>query len=343
MRVKKNTLVLIFVIILATIVGYRGSTPDTVVYLDIFNHINSYNLYSYTGFYSDAQVELGWGWYSKIISFFTDSSFILFGVFSFLTFWMIYKANNILRFPFIYTLAFYLPSSFFLMQQFMQIRQGLAIPAAILASFLYIDNKKKESFVFFIVAIMFHQTAIAYLLVFLLYLFINRFYSISFSLKRFLFVILSVLVLGFFVARVVVLPLAFSAFERLVSYADTEYAEANDLLSLSNIKFYLEFIIIIIFSNKKFLEDKFYIFMVFIFTVGLTIRIAFYDFGILGGRLSVVFLFIEIFLIPYLLYRKIKKPYFYFCLIVYFVLIFYISWVYQVSQYLQDSYFIPLR
>lgn len=324
------------------LVGMRGATPDTQVYYDIFKYIDSYNLYSYTRFYTDSQVELGWGWYAKVVSLFTSSSFVLFSGFSLLIFWVIYKADNVLQMSYLYTLAFYLPSSFFLMQQFMQIRQGLAIPAAILASFLYINNKKKESFVFFIVAIMFHQTAIAYLLVFLLYLFINRFYSISFSLKRFLFVIFSILVLGFFAARVVILPLAFSAFDRLVSYADTEYAEANDLLSLSNIKFYLEFIIIVMFSNKKFLEDKLYVFMVFIFTVGLTIRIAFYDFGILGGRLSVVFLFVEVFLIPYLLYRKIKKPYFYFCLITYFVVIFYISWVYQVSQYLQNSYFTPL-
>lgn len=342
MRVKKNTLILILVIILAVIVGNRGATPDTSVYYDIFKNIDSYHLSSYSQFYLESQVELGWGWYSKLISFFTSSSFILFGVFSFLTFWTIYKSNNILNLPFIYSLAFYLPSTFFLMQQFMQIRQGLAIPCAILASFLYFDNRIKKSIIFFIIAVMFHQTAFAYILIFCIYLILNKYYKIDFSLKRFYIIIISILICGFFIARLFFLPLAFSLFERVEAYANSDYSEAYDLMSLSNIKFYIEFFIILFLTNERILKNKFYSFMVFIFTIGLTIRISFYDFGILGGRLSVVFLFIEIFLIPFLLIQRLKLIYAYTYMFFYFLMIFYITWFFQVSSYLQDSYFYPL-
>ncbi|WP_296283152.1 EpsG family protein, partial [uncultured Acinetobacter sp.] len=153
MRVKLNSLFFLIAVPLILLVGFRGWTPDTQTYFNIFKQIDSYDLFSYSGFYADSQVELGWGLYSKVISYFTQSSIVLFSIFSFFTFWLIYRLDNILNISFIHTLAFYVPSTFFLMQQFMQIRQGLAIPAVMLASFLFIDNKKKEAIIFFIIAI----------------------------------------------------------------------------------------------------------------------------------------------------------------------------------------------
>lgn len=341
-KIKLNSFYFILLIPIILLVGMRGATPDTQVYFNIFKYIDSYNLYSYKDFYVDSQVELGWGWYSKIISYFTKSSAILFSVFSFFIFWLIYRSDNILKLSFIHTLAFYIPSTFFLMQQFMQVRQGLATPSVILASLLFIDNRKKESIFFFIIALLFHQSTIAYILVFAVYIIFEKYYYKISKVNFFRIFNLLVLILGFFVAKLIVFPIAFSVFDRLNDYSGSVYAEANDIFSLSNIKFYLEFILILTLTTKKLLNNKFYVFMVFMFTVGLTIRLAFYDFGILGGRLSVVFLFIEIFLIPLLLYTRFSRLYFYTFLLIYFIVIFYVTWYFQVAQYLQNSYFIPL-
>lgn len=342
--IKRDFLVFLLVsIFFACIVGNRGNTNDTSVYYDIFKNIDVYDISSYSNFYIQTGVELGWGLYSKLFSFFVTGSFILFFVFSFLTFFVIYKTNKILNINYLYSLVFYLPSGFFLMQQFMQIRQGLAVPAVILASLLYLTSHKKQSILFFILAILFHQIAFAYILVFFFYLVLQKKYSIGYSLNRFYFVLIGILIFGFIMARNVILPLASTFFDRLTSYANSDYAEDVGFFSLSNVKFYLEFFLILLLTNKRLLADKLYVFMVFIFTIGLTLRIAFYDFGILSGRLSNVFLFIEVFLIPYVISQRFEKKYFYLFLLVYFILIFYVTWVYQAGPFLQDSYFMPLE
>ncbi|ENX61609.1 MULTISPECIES: EpsG family protein [Acinetobacter] len=340
---RKFLFFLFFAFLCSLIVGGRGNTNDTYTYYSIFKNIDSYDLTSYYNFYLLSGVELGWGLYSKVISIFSDSSLVLFSIFSFLTFSFIYKASHIIRLNYAYVMAFYIPSGFFLMQQFMQIRQGLAVPAVVLASLLYLSNKKKWSIVFFIIAILFHQITFSYILIFLCYLLLDRKYPLSYSRLRFYSVLFGILFFVFILARTVMLPLASSFFDRLVSYSNSDYAEEVGFFSLANIKFYLEFVLILCLTNKKILLNKFYVFMVFIFTVGLTLRIAFFDFGILSGRLSNVFLFIEIFLIPYLLSQRLKKAPFYLFLTLYFIIIFYVTWVYQAGLFLQDYYFIPLE
>ncbi|PVA02643.1 EpsG family protein, partial [Acinetobacter nosocomialis] len=96
------------------------------------------------------------------------------------------------------------------------------------------------------------------------------------------------------------------------------------------------------FMHKKDLNDKFLILMIFVFTIGLAIRIAFFDFAILSGRLSNVFLFIEIFLMPYFIYKRFSKIVLLTTLVLYFLIIGFISWNFQVAEYLADSYFYPL-
>ncbi|WKA73614.1 hypothetical protein QWY26_18880 [Acinetobacter baumannii] len=112
-------------------------------------------------------------------------------------------------------------------------------------------------------------------------------------------------------------------------------------MGLANIKFYIEFIFYTIFlCIKKDLNDKFLILMIFVFTIGLAIRIAFFDFAILSGRLSNVFLFIEIFLMPYFIYKRFSKIVLLTTLVLYFLIIGFISWNFQVAEYLADSYFL---
>ncbi|MDI3379571.1 EpsG family protein [Acinetobacter sp. V89_7] len=341
--VKKNFLwFLLLSVPLALIVGNRGDTNDTFTYYSIFKNINSYNLTNFSDFYLETGVELGWGLYSKFISFFSNSEVVLFSVFSLLTFYFIYKTCDIIKLKFIYVMCFYLPTSFFLMQQFMQIRQGFAVPVAIYASFLYLNNRKFISILFFILAFLFHQTISVYILFFLAFLFAYEKIFKQVKILNFKTYMLFVLLIGIMFARIIVMPLALSFFDRLQAYSSTGYSESVSLVGLANIKFYLEFIFILFFMHKKDLNDKFLILMIFVFTIGLAIRIAFFDFAILSGRLSNVFLFIEIFLMPYFIYKRFSKIVLLTTLVLYFLIIGFISWNFQVAEYLADSYFYPL-
>ena len=265
----------------------------------------------------------------------------LFFIFSFLTFYFIYKTCDVIKLRFVYVMCFYLPTGFFLMQQFMQIRQGFAVPVVIYASFLYLENRKKSSIIFFVLAFLFHQAIIAYILIFIIFLFFYKRVFEQGKISSFKIYMISVFLVGILLARAVFMPLSF--FDRLQAYSSsTGYSESVSLLGLANIKFYLEFVFILLFMHKKDLNDKFLIFMIFIFTIGLAIRVAFFDFAILSGRLSNVFLFIEIFLMPYFIYKRFSKLVLFITLALYFLVIGYISWNFQVAEYLADSYFSPL-
>lgn len=341
--IKKDFLVfLIISVVISLIVGMRGATNDTYTYYLIFKNIDNYELKSFSDFYSETGVELGWGIYSKIISIFTQSPVILFTIYSFFILFILYKISDAIKIKFIYIMAFYLPTGFFLMQQFMQIRQALAVPLVIYGAILFINNSKEKGIIFFILAVMFHQISISFILFFFIYFLINNRFKFNYSVNRFLFLNILTLSIGFFVARVVLLPIANNFFDRLVAYSDTEYAESVGFFSLANIKFYIEFLLILFLTNSRALANKYYVFFVLFFTVGLTFRLAFFDFAILSGRLSNAFLFVEIFLIPMLLLFRFKKFYFYIYTLLYFVLILYITWFYQASIYLKDAYFIPL-
>ncbi|MGK8818244.1 EpsG family protein [Acinetobacter baumannii] len=343
LRLRLNTIIfLIISSIFSLIVGMRGNTNDTYTYYFIFKNVDSYDLMNYSDFYSRTGVEVGWGLYSKIISLFSNSEVVLFTIFSLLTFYFIYKTSDIIKLKFIYVMCFYLPTGFFLMQQFMQIRQGFAVPVVIYASFLYLENKKLLAILFFSLAVLFHQTVIVYILFLFVFLLFYKYFFEENKPLNFKIYMISILLLGIIFSRVVFLPLALSFFSRLQSYANTDYAESVSLLGLANIKFYIEFIFILLFMNKKDLNDKFLIYMIFIFTIGLAIRIAFFDFAILSGRLSNVFLFIEIFLMPYFIYKRFSKMVLFLSLLFYFILVGFISWNFQVAEYLADSYFSPL-
>lgn len=343
--VKKEFLIFLLISIIASlVVGFRGATNDTYTYYSIFKNINNYDLKlsDFNKFYIETGMEIGWGWYSKIISFFTSSSIPLFTIYSFLIFSILYKISQNINLKYIYIMCFYLPSGFFFLQQFMQIRQALAVPLVIYASVLFLNNKKILSLIFFILAISFHQITVVFIFIFLVYLLLDKYYPLFYSELRFKFLNIFILIFGLFTVRFIIFPIAFSTFERLQTYSNTEYGDEIGLFSLANIKFYIEFIAIILLTNRKLISNKFYVFMVFIFTIGLTLRISFYDFAILSGRLSNVFLLIEIFLIPMLFWYRLKTIYFYLFLMFYFILIFYVTWFFQAAEYLEKAYFIPL-
>ncbi|EPG6921930.1 EpsG family protein [Acinetobacter baumannii] len=343
LKIRKELLIfLILSSFLSLLVGFRGNTNDTITYYMIFKNIGSYDLTNFSLFYNETGVEIGWGLYSKIISLFSDSPVVLFTIFSFFTFFTFYRISRLVEIKFLYVMLYYLPTGFFMMQQFMQIRQGFAIPLVIYGSVLYLSGKKYISLVFFILAVLFHQSSLAFILIFISYLFFNNFLKINTSVFKFFIINILILVFGFIVARFILLDAAMDYFQRLEAYSTTDYAESVGFFSLSNIKFYIEFFLIFLLLNNRLLLNKFIVFFVFIFTVGLSLRVAFYDFGILSGRLSNTFLLIEVFLMPMLLSSRLNKIYLYIYFLLYFLVIFYVTWTFQASEIIKNNYFLPL-
>ncbi|MDT8114157.1 EpsG family protein, partial [Acinetobacter baumannii] len=213
LKIRKELLIfLILSSFLSLLVGFRGNTNDTITYYMIFKNIGSYDLTNFSLFYNETGVEIGWGLYSKIISLFSDSPVVLFTIFSFFTFFTFYRISRLVEIKFLYVMLYYLPTGFFMMQQFMQIRQGFAIPLVIYGSVLYLSGKKYISLVFFILAVLFHQSSLAFILIFISYLFFNNFLKINTSVFKFFIINILILVFGFIVARFILLDAAMDYF-----------------------------------------------------------------------------------------------------------------------------------
>lgn len=339
MKINRNLFYFIVLIPLAFIVGVRGDTPDSAVYYRLFKTVDFYDLTSYTGYYEQTGVELGWGLFSKIVSLFTQSDVILFSLFSLIIFFIIYKTSRLLNINYLHVMAFYLPTGYFFMQQFMQIRQALAVSLVVYASLLLLSNKKITSLILFATAILFHQISFAFSIVALLYYFLIKKIDISASLFKFRLLNLLILILGFIFIRVFLKGYMVNSFDRLESYSETvEYGGEVGFLSLSNLKGYLLFLFFLFFTDKGLLHNKLYVFLIYMFTVGLTLRLGFYDFAIVSGRLSNVFLYTEVFILPIILMARLSRGLYYASMLLYFIFIAYITWFFQASEHLSSSY-----
>ena len=162
--IKKNTIVFLLVsLLVALIVGNRGDTRDTIIYYYVFRYIDILDLLNPAKFYIFTGMEIGFGWYCYLISFITNSHIVLFTVFSFITFYVIYLVSRKIEVSPIFVLLLYLSSGYFLLLQFMQIRQGFATPLALYALTIFMGKEDKFYIRFLLITLLafsFHQVAL---------------------------------------------------------------------------------------------------------------------------------------------------------------------------------------
>ena len=162
--IKKNTIVfLLLSLLVALIVGNRGDTRDTIIYYYVFRYIDILDLLNPAKFYIFTGMEIGFGWYCYLISFITNSHIVLFTVFSFLTFYVIYLISRKIEVNPTFVLLLYLSSGYFLLQQFMQIRQGFATPLALYALTIFVGKEDKFYIRFLLITLLafsFHQVSL---------------------------------------------------------------------------------------------------------------------------------------------------------------------------------------
>ncbi|GIM52670.1 EpsG family protein [Capnocytophaga cynodegmi] len=287
------------------IVGNRGATRDTETYYSVFKNIKNLDLLNPLKFYIFTGMEIGFGWYSFLISLFTNSKFILFFVFSFLTFYIIYKISEKIIIEYVFVVSIYLSSGYFLLQQFMQIRQGLAIPLALLAVALFTKNNhiSLKFISLSLLSVSFHQAALPVVLVGVLSsLIFTEKKEISIDKFRVLCVI--GLITFVFLSKMFLSSILINLSNRVETYSKSaEYAAELGLFRLPNIKAFCTYLFILIFMNEKTYQNKLFVVFFVLFTLGLAFRIGFSDFAILSGRFATAFTFAEIFLLPFIFNR----------------------------------------
>lgn len=314
---KQNLLFLMLSITSAIIVANRGNTRDTAVYFTIFKKIDALPLSNPTLFYEITGVEVGYGWYSYIMSIISNSPFLLFFIFSISIFITIFfiskfilnssiKTQKLSAITF-YTLLIYITSGYFAIQQFMQIRQGLAIPLALCALTILITYetkfKIKKYFIFVLLALLsssMHQIGVPLIVIGIAIIcMIQNF--LPFSLIKFKIFSVFLLLVSIFITKFFLSDILISLSSRVETYSSSdEYSSNLDLFRLPNIKAFITYLLILIFTNEQLYKNKIYNLFYLLFILGLAFRIGFIDFSILSGRFATAFSFCEIFLLPFI-------------------------------------------
>lgn len=324
----------VFAVFLIFIAGFRGGTRDTDVYAYIYSTINNYNL-GFKSFYDETGMEVGFGYIAKIF-YNAGFSFTIFALFiSYITFIFIKKASSNFGANSFLVLLCYIPV-FFANHQLMQVRQGLAVAAVYFSLSLFLNKKEKiKSVLVFLFGAFFHNIV-----------FLFAFFNLSIMQKILLIkrVKFSVKII-FLVALVFILCRLITSFElilltdRISNYSDSSYAEERSFFHPVNLRSIFLLLAFILFRPKSY--NKIYDYLVILYAIGVGFRLGFYDFLILSGRVSTLFTFAEIFLIPLVLQEKFHKILLILLMFIYFSINLYINFVYQVP-FVFDDYFKPI-
>ncbi|ATA85966.1 EpsG family protein [Capnocytophaga gingivalis] len=304
--VKKSTIGFLTIsFFIALFVGNRGNTRDTIVYLTVFKNIDSLDLLNPIKFYLFTGMEIGFGWYCYIINLITHSHVILFTIFSLFTFLIIYLISKKLNVTILSVLLLYISTGYFLLQQFMQIRQGLATPLALFAITVFIMDNNKFSIKFLLITLLafsFHQIALPVILIGVLLSIILK--KIDLSINEFKWISVFLFIIFIIIAKFLLVNLLTNISSRVEVYSNSsEYAENVGIFRLPNIKAFFTFLFILFLMNEKMYRNKLFTIFFLLFIVGVAFRIGFSDFAILSGRFATAFSFSEIFILPFAFYR----------------------------------------
>ena len=332
---KKNSfLFYLIVLFFALIASLRGATRDTTAYKFVYDHIYNFPL-TMSKFYEFTGMEIGYGYLAYLFNEFNFPFWLFLFFISFLTFFFIKKASDNFEINSVLVLVCYIPV-FFTSHQLMQIRQGLAIAIGYyFLSAMLVNKNKLFAYISFLFGIFFHNIAFVFLLFISNY--VNKIIGTKYIglIYKVIFVFCVVFVLCRILTNFEILQLT----DRISNYSDSEYSADRSFFHPANLRSIFLLILFVIFKPRK--ESFIYNFLTIFYAVGVGFRLGFYDFLILSGRLSTVFTYSEIFLVPILLSFKLSRFSAFFILFIYFVFNLYINLAFQVP-FILDDYFKPL-
>lgn len=327
----------VLVVPISLIVGLRGQTRDTIVYYEIFKNIYSYDLLEIVNFYQITGMEILFGWYSQVIRLFSSSASLMFWGWSFSIFVFLYLISQRARRSSLWTFLLYISSGYFVIWQFMQIRQGLAVVLALYAIVFFVQERKCLLLFFLtLLSIATHQVAGIIILCGLCSIIFTH--QSKMSLTQFklcsIFLLLGIVIFNKFI---IINVLVFFS-ERVFLYSEYSVGVESGL-RLPDIKALLTFIILLIFTSQKMYQDRVYKTFFLLFIFGLACRIGFMDIPILSGRFASALTFSEIFLLPMIFFRF--KKYGKYLLLLFVIIQAVFTYGFQVPEDFYQSYFYP--
>lgn len=288
------------------LVALRGDTRDTFQYLDVYWSLNEFP-WNPIEFQGQFFMEWGFGLLAAIVKFAGFPPEVLFFLVSAMTFFAIAKASLAWGLEAWSAVPFYL-STFFLPQQFMQIRQGLAVALAFWAIALLVRAPRRWVAAIFITVAgaLFHIVSLAPVLIAAVVL---RFTPTRRTASQWL---QALLVFGLIVAvcRAVSSLDVFTLIDRIGTYVnDEEYGASRSVFEPANLRAILLTLTFIAFRpTEERSWFRAYMLLLTLYVVHLGFRIGLIDFAILSGRLGSSLGFSEIFLLPLLIRDRVLQP-----------------------------------
>lgn len=300
----KNALYLVLCAPLTLLVALRGDTRDTSNYLEVYRSLTSFP-WNPAEFQDDYFMEWGFGILASLTKQLAIPPEGLFFIVSAVTFLAIAKASKRLGLEPWSALPFYL-CTFFLTQQFMQIRQGLAVAIAFWVITIIIQRPQSwlKSAILSLLGTLFHVVSIVPIAVVIV---ITRLTPVQRSYKNWCWAatVLGVIIgICWLASSTGLLELT----TRISNYiGDEEFGSARSISDPANLR---AIVLTLAFISLRPSGDrpwfKAYMVLLGLYIANLGIRIGFLDVAILSGRIGSALGFSEIFLLPLLIKDKIN-------------------------------------
>ena len=290
---------------LIAVAGLRGDTRDTDLYISVFDAVDAFP-WDPIEFYAEHGMEWGYALASWLVKGMGLGPTALFVVISAATCYFIARAAlNVGLRPF-EPAPFYV-GSFFLLQQLMQIRQGLGSAFALWIVTLIAARRQSAwtGGAQVLTGAMIHLTAILPMLgAHVLRRLMPRPTRAGVAMWA-----ATIALAAFVLARVFMSFDLIAELGRLSVYAEDEtYSAARGLLAPPNVRAFLFLLLFVWAASAALLHSRAYVLMVGLYAAHVGMRFGFFDFLILSGRLSTVLGFVEILLLPMLLRARVRRP-----------------------------------
>lgn len=339
-RSRRNGIALLVFLPLAAMVALRGDTRDTALYIDVFERTVEFP-WDPLAFYAETGMEWGFGIASWFLNLLAQGPMTLFFLVSFGTFYFLGKASlNVALGPL--EVAPYYLGSFFLLQQLMQIRQGLGAAFALWVVTLIAGSHRPvwKTAAAAPVAVMMHITAALPLLgaqlLRLLMPVPTRWHVALWSI--------GIVGIGVLLARAFMSLEVIASLGRLSVYAvDDEYSGERGLLAPANVRAALMLFLFLFASTPSLLRLRSFVLMTGLYAAHLGIRLGFFDFLILSGRLSTALGFVEVLLVPMLVRSRIRHSWLRWAIALSYFLLHFAATVTVQAPFLIDDYFTQLH
>jgi hypothetical protein len=321
------------------LVALRGDTRDTAVYIEVFLDTRALPL-DPIAYYRDKGVEWAFGIVSWLFNAIGLGPAALFFLISLLTFVFIDRTARQLGLRLIDVLPYYL-GSFYLLQQLMTIRQGLGVA---FATSVVVANMVRGSRAWRVLGGAFVAATLH--LVSIIPILAGRVLQAALPAPKRVRVVLWVMLvvlLSAAAARLVTSLEVVVAMDRLAGYAaDAELGAQRSLFEPANIRAALVLGAVLV-APVALLRSRAYLLLAGMYAAHLGLRLGFYDFAILSGRLAVSLGFVEVFLLPWLIRAAIRAHWLRWLLGLSYLAVHAFATLTIQAPYLIDDYFTPLH